>query len=98
MMVTLQHFKMENKHSAILITRFPVIFIDLKIDVRSQEVVRLWPHLSHRLLRPCHTRILYRTRMVHTIRVWYVPYAYGTILYTIRVRYDHTRMVRTIRI
>ena len=31
--------------------------------------------------------------MVHTIRVWYVPYAYGTILYTIRVRYDHTRIV-----
>ena len=45
-----------------------------------------------------HTRILYHTRMVHTIRVWYVPYAYGTILYTIRVRYDHTRMVRTIRV
>ena len=40
-----------------------------------------------------HTRILYHTRMAHTIRVWYVPYAYGTILYTIRVRYDHTRMV-----
>ena len=48
----LQHFKTENKHSAILITRFPVIFIDLKTDVRSQKVVRLWPHLSHRLLRP----------------------------------------------
>ena len=45
-----------------------------------------------------HTRILYHTRMVHTIRVWYVPYAYGTILYTIRVRYDHTRMVCTIRV
>ena len=42
-----------------------------------------------------HTCILYHTRMVHTIRVWYVPYAYGTILYTIRVRYDHTRMVRS---
>ena len=39
-----------------------------------------------------HTRILYHTRMVHTIRVRYVPYAYGTILYTIRVRYDHTRI------
>ena len=34
-----------------------------------------------------HTRILYHTRMVHTVRVWYVPYAYGTILYTIRVWY-----------
>ena len=34
-----------------------------------------------------HTRILYHTRMVHTIRVWYVPYAYGTILHTIRVWY-----------
>ena len=45
-----------------------------------------------------HTRILYHTRMVRTIRVWYVPYAYGTILCTIRVRYDHTRMVRTIRV
>ena len=30
-------------------------------------------------------RILYRTRMVCTIRVWYVPYAYGTY---------HTRTVR----
>ena len=34
-----------------------------------------------------HMRILYHTRMVHTVRVWYVPYAYGTILYTIRVWY-----------
>ena len=24
-----------------------------------------------------HTRILYHTLTVHTIRVWYVPYAYG---------------------
>ena len=31
------------------------------------------------------------TRMAHTI----LPYTYGTILYTIRVRYNHTRMVRT---
>ena len=30
-------------------------------------------------------RILYRTRMVCTIRVWYIPYAYGTY---------HTRTVR----
>ena len=37
MVVALQHFKTENKHSAILITRFPVIFIDLKTDVRSQK-------------------------------------------------------------
>ena len=36
-------------------------------------------------------RILYRTRMVCNI-----PYAYGTIFRTIRVRYRHTRMVRTI--
>ena len=43
-----------------------------------------------------HMRILYRTRMVCTIRVWYIPYAYGTIFRTIRVRYRHTRMVRTI--
>ena len=41
-------------------------------------------------------RILYRTRMVCTIRVWYIPCAYGTIFRTIRVRYRHTRMVRTI--
>ena len=41
---------------------------------------------------------IYHTHMVYTIRVWYVPYAYGTILYTIRVRYDHTHMVRTIRV
>ena len=40
-------------------------------------------------------RILYRTRMVCTIRVWYIPYAYGTIFRTVRVRYGHTRMVRT---
>ena len=37
-------------------------------------------------------RILYRTRMVFTIRVWYIPYAYGTIFRTIRVRYRHTRI------
>ena len=43
-----------------------------------------------------HMRILYRTRMVCTIRVWYIPYAYGTIFRTIRVWYRHTRMVRTI--
>ena len=39
-----------------------------------------------------HMRILYRTRMVCI----HVPYAYGTIFRTIRVRYRHTRMVRTI--
>ena len=26
-------------------------------------------------------RILYHTHMVYTVRVWYIPYAYGTILY-----------------
>ena len=39
-----------------------------------------------------HTRILYRTRMVHTIRVRYIPYAYGTISCTIRVWSYHTRI------
>ena len=32
-----------------------------------------------------HMRILYRTRTVYTIRVWYTPYAYGIMVYTIRV-------------
>ena len=43
-------------------------------------------------------RILYRTRMVYTIatRMVHTIYAYGTIFRTIRVRYRHTRMVRTI--
>ena len=37
--------------------------------------------------------VLYHTRMVHTYHMRMVlPYAYGTILYTIRVRYDHTRI------
>ena len=40
-----------------------------------------------------HTCILYHTRMVQ----FYIPYAYGTILYTIRVWYNfiyHTCMVQ----
>ena len=41
-----------------LITRFPIIFISVKTKLTLQifiheKVVRLWPHLSHRLLRPC---------------------------------------------
>ena len=45
-------------------------------------------------------------RVFYTIRVWYVPYAYG--MYHMRMvqfcvpyaygTYDHTRMVRTIRV
>ena len=31
------------------------------------------------------TSSLYRMRMVHTIRVWYVPYTYGMFFCTIRV-------------
>ena len=33
-----------------------------------------------------HTRILYHTHMVHTVRVWYVPYAYG-MYYTRMVQF-----------
>ena len=38
------------------------------------------------------TSILYRTRMVHTIRVRYVPYAYGMFFCTIRVWLYRTRI------
>ena len=38
------------------------------------------------------TRISYRTRMVHTVRVKYVPYAYGMIFCTIRVWLYRTRI------
>ena len=47
------------------------------------------PYYLHSDVVLYHMRILYHTRMVHTICV----YAYGT---TIRVRYNHTRMVRKI--
>ena len=43
-------------------------------------VIRVSNYVRGRYLRGYvvyHTRILYRTRMVHTIRVRYVPYAYG---------------------
>ena len=39
---------------------------------------------------------LYHTRMVYAIRVWYVPYAYGTNLYTMCIWYDHIASVRII--
>ena len=34
-----------------------------------------------------HMRISYHTRTVHTIRVWYVPYAYIMKFCTVRVWY-----------
>ena len=39
------------------------------------------------------TRISYHTRMVHTVRVRYVPYAYGMLLCTIRVWLYRTRIL-----
>ena len=57
--------KME-KYSVIsrkLITWFPIIFISVKTEFTLhffiyEKVVRLWPHLSHRLLRPCRVTII----------------------------------------
>ena len=42
---------------------------------RSEEATEPFRYFSEDVLY--HTRILYHTRMVRTIRVWYVPYAYG---------------------
>ena len=39
------------------------------------------------------TRISYHTRMVHTVRVRYVPYAYGTYHTRMVCFLYHTRMV-----
>ena len=51
MMVALQHFKISiPQYYNNTVSGY---FHCLKTDVRSQKVVRLWPHLSHRLLRPC---------------------------------------------
>jgi len=47
----------------------------------------LFIHVLYRM------RISYRTRMVHTVRVWYVPYAYGKNFIPYAFGTYHTRMV-----
>ena len=45
---------------------------------KSMYHIRMvYAYSTYRMHVLYHTRISYHTRMVHTIRVWYIPYAYG---------------------
>ena len=64
----------------------------MHVDFCGQDAAETHSELNIDIAVGDRTRILYRTRMVHTIRVRYVPYAYGMFFCTIRVWLYRTRI------
>ena len=88
-LVQLVEFFAKKGYPSLIILNYGTTFKGAYDDVKA-ATDRIMPILSRyglnqRIIVVYRTRISYHTRMVHTVRVRYVPYAYGMFFCTIRV-------------